>query len=304
MRIGLVLGGGGVLGGAWEIGALQAIGRETGWDPRRADYFVGTSAGAMLAAMLASGITPELDLVDATDRRMDGIPWPLPGSLRLGLHGLRSDGSRRLVMTIAGFLPRGVLSTEPIRRAVALRIPPGWPADRHLWIVAADYRTGERVVFGKAGGPDADLPSAVAASCAVPGIYHPVEIGGRSFVDGGLHSTDNLDLLADADVELAICLNPMSSSTPAGNGLATRLVGRAEQAAHRQLLGCAQALSRRGTRVLLIEPGPEALRMMGLNLMNRRRVEGVADLGRRTVAQQLAVAEFAELLSSARGVAS
>lgn len=289
MSIGLVLGSGAVLGGAWEIGALEALAEETGWDPRAADYFIGTSAGALMAALLAAGVLPQLDLTDATDRKLELLPWPLPGSIRLGLHGLRASGGRRWLMTLAGLLPRGAFSTEPIQRAVFRRIPNGWPRQKRLWIVAADYQTGQRVVFGRAGAPRAELASAVAASCAIPGVYRPVEIAGRLYVDGGLYSTDNLDLLVGTGVDTVVCINPLSSACAdlRPRRLAARLLAGAEKLAHRQVLGSVQALRRSGTRVVLLEPGSEALRVMGLNLMNRDRVRRVAEIARMTVRQEL-----------------
>ena len=298
MRIGLVLGGGGVLGGAWEIGALHALERQTGWDPRDAEYFIGTSAGALMAALLAAGVVPRIDLVEATERHVGLIPWPVPGSMHLGLHGLRSRGPRRLLMTAAGLLPRGSLSTEPIRQAVTHRIPGTWPRNRRLLIVAADYRTGDRIVFRRDGSPPAELASAVAASCAIPGVYQPVEIGGRLFVDGGLYSADNLDLLLGTGVDLAICINPLSSGCPGTQRrkLTDHLFMLAEHAAHRQLMASARLLRRAGIRVLVIEPGPEDLRAMGLNMMSRKRIQLVMETALKTVAEQLQSSTISDLL--------
>ena len=90
-------------------------------------------------------------------------------------------------------------------------MPEGWAPHPNLWLVATDYQTGERVVFGRKGSPTADLADAVAASCAVPSFYSPVSIGGRLYIDGGVNSVSNLDLLAGESLDLVICLNPMSS---------------------------------------------------------------------------------------------
>lgn len=288
-RVGLVLAGGGVLGGAWEIGALQALRQETGWDPRTADYLVGTSVGSLMAAVLAAGALPRMDLVEAALRRREAFRRPMPGSWRLGLRGMKARGSRGLIMTVAGLLPRGSWSTQPIQASVARRIPGGWPRGRHLWITATDYGSGERVVFGRPGAPAAPLPAAVAASCAIPGVYQPVEIGGRSYVDGGLYSADNLDLLGGASVDLAICISPMSSAgqLPAHPTLANRLQSVAERAAHRSLVAEAHTLRAAGTAVLLLEPDAEALAAMGLNLMSAKRGQFVFETALRTVARQL-----------------
>jgi NTE family protein len=292
-RVGLVLGAGGVLGGAWQAGALQALKLQTGWDPRDAECFVGTSVGSLMAALLAAGILPNMDLVEAAAHHMAGFPWPIPGSWDLGFSSAKARGRRNWIMTVAGLLPRGLLSTQPIQESVKHRIPGGWPAHRRLWITATDYRTGERVVFGRASAPEADLAAAVAASCAIPGVYRPVEIGGRQYVDGGLHSATNLDLLSGLRLDVAICLNPMSSSSvaPGPRSLADRLQAVAEHAAHRSLMSEAGALRASGTPVVLIEPGPEDLVAIGLNLMSRKRTHLVFETAVRTVAHRLAAAQ-------------
>lgn len=299
MRIGLALGGGGVLGGAWEIGALHALRQRMAFDPRDAEYLVGTSAGALMAALLAAGVFPDLELTDATTRRQEAFPWPLPGSLSLGINGLRERGSRRWIMTLAGLMPRGSLSTQPIQQAVRRRIPEGWPSQRHLWIVATDYGTGERVVFGRRGAPLASLGAAVAASCAIPGVYQPVEIEGRQYVDGGLSSATNLDLLEGIGLDLVICVNPMSSPIgfPPPRGLVDRLLAFAGQTMHRRLMAEAAALRSAGTAVILIEPGPEDLLKMGFNLMNRKRSEFVMHMAERRVAEQLRAGPTRELVA-------
>ncbi|HYM50504.1 MAG TPA: patatin-like phospholipase family protein [Candidatus Limnocylindrales bacterium] len=303
VRVGLVLGGGGVLGGAWEIGALRALQAETGWDPRRAEYLIGTSVGALMAALLAAGILPPMDLVDAATRRAEAFPWPIPGSWDLGIRGMRAQGPRGWIMTVAGMLPRGGLSTGPIQESIRHRMPDGWPAGRRLWIAACDYRTGERVVFGRPGAPPAGVPAAVAASCAIPGVYRPVEIGGHLYVDGGLYSAANLDLLAGEAVDLAICLNPMSSPivTPRAKRLSDRLLGFMERTAHRSLEAEAEALRASGISVMLIESGVEDRAAMGLNLMNRKRSQMVVRTAVRTVTQQLGSPPNAESLALLAG---
>ena len=93
-------------------------------------------------------------------------------------------------------------------------MPSGWGPHPGLWIVACDYATGRRVAFGRTGSPPAELADAVAASCAIPGFYRPVEIAGRRYVDGGMYSASNLDLLRAEELDLVICLNPTSSLHP------------------------------------------------------------------------------------------
>ncbi len=122
--------------------------------------------------------------------------------------------------------------------------------------MACDYANGRRVAFGRDDAPDADLADAVAASCAIPGFYHPVTIGGRRYVDGGLWSTSNLDILRNEQLDLVICLNPTSArstrrsrGTPP-SGSPPRLAGMCGR-----LLGSeAKKLRAKGTGVVLIQP--------------------------------------------------
>ena len=93
-------------------------------------------------------------------------------------------------------------------------VPSGWSPHPNLWVVACDYETGRRVPSAATAPPQADLADAVAASCAIPGIYHPVTIAGRRYVDGGIYSASNLDLLRDEELDLVICLNPTSTLHP------------------------------------------------------------------------------------------
>ncbi|MGO9955467.1 MAG: patatin-like phospholipase family protein, partial [Solirubrobacteraceae bacterium] len=234
--MGLVLGAGGVLGGAWLVGALHAIAAESGWDPGSADYIVGTSAGAMIGALLACGTPPwfmvahsagedidelpdvRAEAAPAADRwagatfRLDPGGWSLgPGSWRLAVASLARPYRYSPMAMISGWLPRGLVSTEPLKDTVRRACADDWAPHPNYWAMAVDYGTGRRVAFGPAGSPPARLPDAVAASCAIPGFYRAVEIGGRAYVDGGVYSTSNLDALRDEPLDIVLALNPMSS---------------------------------------------------------------------------------------------
>ena len=234
MRVGLVLGAGGVLGGAWHVGALEALAEETGWDPGSADYVVGTSAGSMVSALLCAGVPPWFmrahsegetfaGLVDAAgDPAADadrsggaifrphlGLTRPGPGSIELALRSLRDPLHHTPAQCAVGWLPEGVISVEPLRRQVRRVVPEGWSPHPGHWVVACDYGTGRRVAFGRSGAPDAELADAVAASCSIPGFYRSVRIGDRRYVDGGVYSTLNADTLCGHELDLVIVLNPM-----------------------------------------------------------------------------------------------
>jgi NTE family protein len=301
------------MGGAWLTGALEAIVRTTGWDPGSADVVVGTSAGAMIGGLCAAGVPAwfmvahsagevfegfldaQGNLASEADRsagaifKMAGLPLLVPGSPGLVLDTLLRPREHSWPARVAGWAPRGVISNEPLKQVVRRAVPTGWARHSNLWIVACDYRTGQRMVFGREGSPPADLADAVAASCAIPGFYRPVPIGGRRYVDGGMHSTSNLDLVTGQGLDLVVCLNPLTSSASefAGGWPHQRLMSSWRVAGHRRLERIAARLRREGTRVILIEPRPEDLAAMGPNLMSRKRRHGVIEVAIRSVSAQM-----------------
>src|SRR5215210_1916512 len=314
MRIGLVLGAGGVLGGAWLTGGLDALARETGWDPASADVVVGTSAGSMIGALCASGIPPWFMVAHSAGETFDGVvdaegrpaaeadraagatfrlerAWPPigPGSWPLALRSLTNLPRYTPTAAVAGWIPRGFISTEPLKDTIRRVVPQGWSPHLNLWIVACDYATGRRVPFGRDDSPPAELADAVAASCAIPGFYYPVEIGGRRYVDGGMYSTSNLDIVRHEDLDLVICLNPTSSLHPTRAWNPGEWVARAVRNGTGRRLGHeAKRLRERGTEVVLIQPLEEDLDVMGPNLMSRRNRQRTIEVARRTVGEQLA----------------
>jgi NTE family protein len=318
-RTALVLAGGGLVGGAWMVGALHAIAQETGWDPGGADHVIGTSAGAMLAALLTSAVPPWLLMAYGSGESLAGLheldeplarrfgadlrihwsfPRPVLGSPGLALRSLREPWKYGPAGIVA-WLPHGVISTEPLKAVVRRVVPEGWSPHTNLWISAIDYDSGERVVFGRTGSPRADLADAVAASCAIPGFYHPVHIGDRRYIDGGLYSTANLDLAGETDADLVVCLNPMSSRHRGGLLEPTGPLAALVRGDNRQIIDREKRLlERSGKQVLLIEPSAEDLEVMGLNYMSRRRVDGALRSAVKTTGSALRHSELASALES------
>lgn len=302
-RIGVLLGAGGVLGGAWLTGALAALSRVTGWEPRQANVILGTSAGSVMAALLAAGLTaaqvlptsslegagPDAVLVDLAlekaYRRSRRWPRMLPGSLGLAARAVRERAPLRL---LSGLLPRGLVATTAIEAAIARVVPKGWAPHPACWIVASDYATGDRVVFGSPGAPLTTLTRGVAASCAIPGFFAPVAIAGRWYVDGGLRSMSNADLLAGQGLDAVIVLNPMS-----GRGMRRtwapldRMMAAVREWCAARLDAEVARLEDSGTTALVIEPTPADLEAIGPRVMDASRAYRVAELARETTAAQL-----------------
>jgi NTE family protein len=311
----LVLGGGGILGGAWLIGALHALAEAADWNPVDADHIVGTSAGSVVAALVGEGVPPwflvhhqrggsmegmtdrfgePLQDADEESRRFitwsGQVPRPVLGSPHLALRSTLQPWRYPPFAALTGWIGRGFLATDEIGRVVRSFVANGWSSHPNLWIVALDYKTGQRVVFGKPGSPRAHLDEAVQASCAIPGLYTPVRIDGRLYVDGGVWSPSNLDLLAhdDVDLDVVVALNPMSSLQP---GLPTTIVERVERRV-RSLSGRrfgreAKRLEAKGVDLLLVQPTEADLDAMGVNLMDPTRRADVLETSLSTTTRRL-----------------
>jgi NTE family protein len=229
----LVLGGGGVAGIAWETGVLAGLAEEGVEVAAGADHVVGTSAGAAVAGQLASGLPlPEL-LRRQTDPALQNHELTPTGMtvaklmerwIALAAEFTDPAELRRRIGELA--LTAATVPEAERREVIAARLPRHeWPRWR-LTVVAVDARSGDVRLFAAD-----DLVDAVAASCAVPGIWPPVTIDGAAYIDGGIRSADNADLAAGHDRVLV--LSPMA------------VPGLAEEIA---------ALERGGARVALITP--------------------------------------------------
>jgi NTE family protein len=195
----LVLGGGGITGIAWELGLLAGL-RASGVDLGDADLIVGTSAGAFVGALVATGVDPAAVAAAA------GGLGDLSPRIDLGLlaqafgimtdHDLSPEQARAELGSFARQAPVGDPQTEVDR--FAHRLPyHDWPVKPRLVVTAVDTTTGEPVAWDASAG--VSLPAAVAASCAVPGVFPPVQVGGAGyFMDGGVRSATNADLAAGA----------------------------------------------------------------------------------------------------------
>lgn len=286
----LVLGGGGITGIGWEIGFLTGL-AEAGVDLADADVVIGTSAGSIVGAHFTSGHFT----LDEMYARQLTTPDRRPGQGRSsggrasggggGAEG-RSSGRRPAARmgpaSMARFAAIALRSRDAVsfgarmgRLALAARTAPeaeqraaiartltfdDWPA-RRLVITAVDAATGQRAAFDGTSG--VGLVDAVTASCAVPGVFPPVTIDGSRWIDGGVHSTANVDLAAGYGRVVVIA--PMAVS--GGPIVAPRAQGA--------------RLARQGARVCVITPDRAARSAFGRSALDPAKRADAARAGRR-----------------------
>jgi NTE family protein len=256
----LVCGAGGTLGEAWMRGLLHGLEDGGGLDFCRCEHLVGTSAGSIVAAVLAGGHRPQAG-DDAARRWADAAPDQAPPG------GFDLAGALATPLVLAGRMPGAGLL-----RAAALSFGPrpsrrmdrvGGLIDRlgasfgdgRLRIAAVDRGNGRRVVFGAPDAPPASVRDAVLASCSVPWIFAPVKIGGREYVDGGVWSPTNLDAAPVRNGARVLVLAPLLGGPWAAVRAATSAALRVETL-------------RLGGRVQTIGPDEASNRTMGPNLMD------------------------------------
>lgn len=304
-RRGLVLGGGGVLGAAWSVGALQAVRDVCGVEPVDFDIIVGTSAGSVLGALVAAGVDVDAlrdhqfglsvasgplagyqwDYETATGGSRPRLPKLTgPGSVRLMASSLRHGLKMPATAVLSAFMPVGAGSLERVGHLVDAITPMDeWSPHPNLWIVALDYESGRRVVFGRDGSPQVPLSEAVMASCAIPGWFQPVTIGGRTYVDGGAWSATSVDVVARAGLDEVFVIAPMVSfEHDEPDTLLSRLERRWRSQVTRRCVSEVNEVEAGGAQVTVLGPGPEDLEAMGGNVMDARRRREVLETSLRT----------------------
>jgi NTE family protein len=319
-RIGLVLGAGGVVGQAYQAGVLAALQRETEWDPRDATMIVGTSAGSVTGAALRVGV-PATDLAASlygapTSRRGGAIlrrilpaeagplptpcmlsllrPWNLPSPALLARTVRRPLAFRPDVVAVT-LMPRGQVDITERAQGLDQHIGARWPEG--LRICAVRRRDGARVVFGRPGAPPARLAPAVLASCAIPGYFRPVVIEGTEYVDGGVYSVTNADVLRSEGLDLVVIVSSMSAAHGSANGAD----GLLRRTVHRRMEREIARLEESGTAVISLEPGATSRRAMGLRAMAEDRgpavIEAAYEETRRRIPATPFLASLGEPLS-------
>jgi NTE family protein len=279
--VGLVLGGGGITGAAFHFGTLFALQMATGWEPASADVIVGTSSGAVVGAVLRNG---ELTLdaligdADGDDELAEALreriyrrtrPRGLLRWLRHGLlPGLRRPGVALALGSPAAYTTEGIV--EWLEYQLGERAHT-WP-ERPLIVAAYDLESRGRIAFGANGAPDVSLAKAVAASSAVPVVFEPVDIDGGHYVDGGVASGTNADLILGypGPLDLVVVIAPMASMDEREDArFYEGMIDRLGAAALAEELGAIRE-SRPGIDVLVLRPDEAVLETTRPNPLSSR----------------------------------
>lgn len=281
---------------AYHAGVLKAL-DDQGVDLARADVVVGTSAGAIMASYLAIGWSPQ-DFYDyAYGRHPDSTSDPdeqrgevgrlftplwqsRAERLRRGLGSLFAIASSRgywhrvarehmPMGVLRRAFPSGMYSSDETRDRFRDDLPSRWPRDG-IYLCAADLYSGRRVVFGHPEAPKVPFHDAVLASVAIPGVFPPVRVGDRHYVDGGVVSATSLDVATDADCDAILCIAPLGYRRDAGMSVRdprkwppVLLRTQFARALRREVL----AARARGVDVFVIRPYLSDLTLHGTNSM-------------------------------------
>lgn len=334
----LVLGGGGFTGGVYEIGALRALDLlAVNNTVNDFDMYVGTSAGSFIASMLAAGLTPEEMMRALTEdagpvdairqdtmlrpsfgdyaRSAVGLPFHVAGMVRKFLPRLGDVSMIDIGYGLAEALPTGMYSNSGIAKYVREVLATQGVIDsfdalqRDLYLTATDLDSGERVVLGDSEGdwPDIPISTAVQASTALPLVYKPVEVNGRTLIDGGIYSTTNVDVAVARGAKFIVVVNPMvpfvndrNEGLPTVSGGPVRKIvdmgvpAIANQAfrllLHQRLSIAVESWKERypGVDIVLFEPDLDDELMFGTSIMNYSRRLDIAAHGFESVTERLA----------------
>lgn len=239
-RTALCLCGGGITGAVYELGALLALDEffDDGFDSSTFDIYVGTSAGALLASMMANGIGPRRvakSIMTEGDPAASFMPLDRADVFRLDkkeLLGVARDGMRILGTTLARFARRRTFSFGELFRDLEDALPSGlfslrdyqkWlegvfsseslastfsEITRELYITAYDLDSGLRAVFGAEPLKHVSVPVAICASSAIPVFFEPVRIDGRDYIDGATGKNAHIDIALERGADLVVVINP------------------------------------------------------------------------------------------------
>lgn len=320
----LVLAGGGVTGAVYEMGVLRALDELLDRSMLDLDVYVGISGGAFVSSLLAAGFSPRdmYEQVASLEERPFGTPAAPLFRLGLGEFARRSSQAPRVVTralweTLTGegrnasdfawslfeLLPAGLLDNSGVQEFLEAVFRSRGRTDefedmpRRLFVVAVDLDSAEAVAFGRKGAPKVPVSRAVQASTALPGLYRPVRIHGRDYVDGGVKKTAHINLAIQQKADLVICVNPI---VPIDNSTGGALNGHLsnkgvtyvlDQVLRIALHGRMQyGMERYGMEhpdvdILLLQPTRDDMRMFRYNIMRYSARRIVAEHGYRSAVQ-------------------
>jgi NTE family protein len=328
-KVALVCAGGGITGAVYEIGCLRALEELLGRSVTDLDLYVGVSGGAFVSSLLAAGISPREMFDQITSRTAAPFGVAATSLFRLNVvefvkRSLRAPGvlSRALVTALTGegrnlsdllwsafaLLPPGLMETSGIRDYLQAVLRSRNRADRFddlarpLFVVAVDLDQGEAVAFGDDGFADVPVSKAVEASTALPGLYRPVRIDGRDYVDGGVKKTAHINLAIQSGADLVICVNPIVPIDNRSGALRGHLSSKGVTYVLDQVLRIAlhgrmqYGLERYKAEhpevdILLLEPTRDDLRMFSYNIMRYSARKVVAAHAYRSTLQAFSARE-------------
>lgn len=282
----LVLGGGGPVGIAWESGLIAGL-AQGGVGLGAADFTMGTSAGSFVGARLALGSDPATladpiiaDQIPGESQRSSQRAAAPDLSKLMQLMGEVHSGARNPAevraeigaWALAAETPSEEAFIESFGRSFSTLPVDAWP-ERGFACTAVDAETGAFKMWTRESG--VGVVRAVASSCSVPGVYPPVTLNGRRYIDGGMRSATNADMASGHELVVVIALR-----LGAGGGvIGERIAAQFDQEI--------ETLKDGGATVLTITPDEASLEAFGLNLMDFRKRSGAARAG---LAQGLAYA--------------
>jgi NTE family protein len=330
-KVALVCAGGGVTGAVYEIGCLRALDEVLDRSVVDLDLYVGISGGAFVTSLLAAGFTPAELYDEVTSRTHSPFGVAATPLYRLGpaeflrtwlraprvvtqavVTALTGEGRNLtdLAWSLFELLPAGLLSTDGIREYLHdLFLSHGLrdrfdDLERELYVVAVDLDSGEAAHFGEAGHRDVPISTAVQASTALPGLYRPVRIRGRDYVDGGVKKTAHISLAIEHGADLVICINPLVPLRTGTNGgpfdghLSTKGVTYVLDQVMRIMLHGRMEYGLERYRnehpdvdILLLQPDRDDLRMFSYNIMKYSARRVLAEHGYRSALSILAANE-------------